>query len=337
MMVGPWPRVLADGTRLDGLDATALADATERLVGEAVAAQVESGMGLITDGLARWPDPDAAVTAALAAGDTGAEGLLVRAWRATAALGAAPTAPTAHGVQVAQVVPGPWTLAIRALGSGAEAGADAADVAARALEIAAALAGELAALAAAGCPVVQVLEPAATAVGADPVARSGFLAAHRRLLEDAGPLHAMLAVVGGSAWEAGADTILGAPYASVLVDLVAGPDNWYLVRAAPGERGIVCGALEAGGGRERRDQAPELAWAANYAASANGRGLARVGLANGSLLGSLAPAEARDALRALGRAAALAALPMDEAVAAGLDPRVQPHPLRRRPAPPAGD
>ena len=72
----------------------------------------------------------------------------------------------------------------------------------------------------------------------------------------------MLAITGGSAWGAGADTILGAPYASILVDLVAGPDNWYLVRAAPGERGIVCAALEAGGGRERRDQAPELVWAA---------------------------------------------------------------------------
>ena len=98
----------------------------------------------------------------------------------------------------------------------------------------------------------------------------------------------------------------------------------------------MCGALEAGGGRERRDQAPELAWAANYAAAANGRGLARVGLANGSLLGSLTPAEARDALRVLGRATGLAALPLDAAVDAGLDPRVRPHPLRRRPRPPAG-
>jgi len=323
MLAGPWPRVLADGTRLDDLRADALAAATERLVGEAVAAQVESGMGLVTDGSVRWPDPTAAVLEALGAGDTGPDGLLVRTWRATAALAEVP---------VAQVVPGPWTLATQAVGGLDEASA----VAERAGVLAGSLAGELAALAAAGCPVVQVLEPAATGVGPDPVARHGFLEAHRLLLEGTGTLHAMLAILGGSAWEAGAETILGAPYASFLLDLVAGPDNWYLVRAAPAERGILCAALEAGGGRERRDQAPELAWAARYAAAANGRGPARVGLANGSPLGSLTPAESREALRALGRAVELAALPVDQAIDAGLDPRVRPHPPRRRPSGSAG-
>jgi hypothetical protein len=325
MLLGAWPRVLVDGTRVADLEADAAAgraptatvdDAVERLVGEAVDAQVEAGMGFVTDGSVRWADPAAELVRALEAGDAGPDGLLVRAWRATAARTDRP---------VAQVVPGPWTLARLGLaGPG-----DPAALPARARALADTLAGELEALGEAGCPAVQVLEHDAVTIGADPARRGGFLEAHRRLLARAGGVHAMLAVVGGSAADAGAETILGAPYESLLVDLVAGPDNWRLVRAAPGERGIVCAALEAGDGRERRDQAPELVWAARYAASANGRGLDRVGLANGSPLGSLTPAEARTALDGLGRAAALAGMPVDAAMAAGLDPRVQPHPLRR--------
>ena len=138
------------------------------------------------------------------------------------------------------------------------------------------------------------------------------------MLAGAPSLHAMLAISGGSAWEAGADTILDAPYRSYLLDLVAGPDNWYLVRATPGDRGIVCAALT---GPTGADQAPLLVWAARYAASANGRGLARVGLANASSLGDLAPEAARRALDGLTRAARLAALEPEEAIAAGLDPR----------------
>jgi hypothetical protein len=200
-------------------------------------------------------------------------------------------------------------------------GGDVRAVAGRAAALADALAAELEALAAAGCPVVRVDEPAAVAIGADEGLRQGFLDAQRRLLRRAGNLHAMLAIVGGSAAEAGAATILGAPYASFLFDLIAGPDNWTLVRAAPGDRGIVCAALRAGGGRERLDQAPELAWAARYAASAMARGLVRVGLANATPLGGLSPEEATATLEALGRAAGLAALPPDEAVRAGMDPR----------------
>jgi hypothetical protein len=134
----------------------------------------------------------------------------------------------------------------------------------------------------------------------------------------------MLAITGGSAHAAGADTILAAPYASFLLDLVNGPDNWHLVRAAGPTRGIVVAALEAGGGRERRDQSPELVWAAHYAASANARGLDRVGLANGTPLGGLSVEEASTALAGLARAARLAALRPGEAVREGLDPRVLP-------------
>ena len=328
MLHGPWPRVTSDGVRLVDLEtavaagrgsAPELASAVDRLVAEAVAAQLESGLGLLTDGSVRWADPARAVTEALAEGDTGPGGMLARAWRAAAQLVEVP---------VAQAVPGPWTLAAGDPDTRGEPGR----VSRRAAVLADALAGELAALAEAGCPVVQVMEPEAVGIGEDAESRSGFLRAQQRLLGSAPDLHAMLVIAGGSAHAAGAEAIFGAPYRSHLFDLIAGPDNWYLVRAAPADRGIICAALVAGDGAEARDQAPQLVWAARYAASAGSRGLERVGLANASLLTGLEPAAARRALEALGRAASLAGLPVAEAVDAGLDPRtVNTKPTRATP------
>ena len=86
---------------------------------------------------------------------------------------------------------------------------------------------------------------------------AGSATAQAALLGDDPPLHAMLAITGGSAWEAGPETILEAPYASYLFDLIAGPDNWYLVRAAPGRPGDrVRGAAGAVG--QRPGAAPRL-------------------------------------------------------------------------------
>ena len=176
-----------------------------------------------------------------------------------------------------------------------------------------------------------VEEPGAVTVGEDEAERELFADAQSALLRDAPALHAMLAISGGSAWEAGAETILAAPYQSYLFDLVAGPDNWHLVRAVPGDRGVVCGALRAD---SAADQAPELVWAARYAASSNGRGLERVGLANAGSLDGLSADDLRRAATALARAAYLATLPLEQAVAEGLDPRTieQPSdpPTRRR-------
>jgi hypothetical protein len=273
----------------------------------AVDAQVEAGLELVTEAGALLPDRDAAILGALGAGDTGPRGLVVRTWQATAE--AVRSAGDGSTVAAAATITGPYTLSAReGSGEGAMTGEAIGD----------ALAGELVALAAAGCPLVVVDEPEAIAIGADDDARARFRSAQRALLPGDPPLHAMLALTGGSAWAAGPETILEAPYASYLLDLISGPDNWDLAREVPGDRGIVCGALRA---PSADDQASVLVWAAQYAASMRGRGLARVGLANASALGSVTPEAARAALAALGRAARFAAMEPDDAIAAGLDRR----------------
>ena len=206
---------------------------------------------------------------------------------------------------VKQAVDGPYSAGIDAGAAGVLARADT-------------LNAVLRELAAAGCPFIEVHEPAATAIGADPAARELFREAHRRLLDGVSGTHLSLAITGGNADTAGIETLLAAPYASLAVDLIAGPDNWRLVVATPGDRGIICGALSAADGS---DDGPELLlWAAGYAASTGGRGPARVGLATASSLAHLSWAAAVRKLERLGEAARLAELPVDERVQ-HMDPR----------------
>ena len=316
MVHGPWPRVTKDGGDLDALEAEQaaghvtddeVAAVRERLVGDVIAVQVDAGLDLVTDGHVRWADPERhALEAIVAIANGEAEpGFLVAAWRAAMAHTDRP---------VAQSVPGPYTLGHRVV-EGPVIGRY--DVT---VGIADTLGRELRALADAGCPVVVIEEPAAVLIGGDKGERALFAEAQRRLLESVPQLHAMLATTGGSVLEAGAETIFAAPYASHLVDLIAGPDNWTLVRAAPGDRGIVCAALQAGPGL-RPDQSPELVWAAHYAASSMGRGIARVGLTNATSLRRLSRRSAKNAARGLAKAARLAVMPREDAVASGLDPR----------------
>src|SRR4029077_5715629 len=95
-------------------------------------------------------------------------------------------------------------------------------------------------------------------------------------------------------------------------------DNWRLVRAVPGDRGIVCGALSTRAGSE--DGPETLLWAAGYAASANGRGRDRVGLATSGGLAHLTWPVAVRKMGHLGEAARPASGPLSEA-APYLDPR----------------
>lgn len=337
MLNGAWPRMTSDGVDLAVLEAAvregrepaaALDEATARLVAEVLAAQTEVGMDLVTDGQVRWADPWAEMLAAIAERRTGDASPLLAAWKAASAL---------TDATVAQWVPGPYTLGRRAVDdavakavaagdeppSASEADRARADVT---LSIADALSHDIGALAAAGCHMVLVDEPDATGIGEDDGERAMFVGAGTRLLANAGDLHAMLLVTGGSADAAGERTIFGPPWHSILVDLIAGPDNWKLVRAAPGDRGIVCAALTVRDDDIEEDQSPLLVWAAHYAASSNGRGLARVGLTNAASLVGRTPGQARRALAQLATAARFAAMSVKGAIEAGLDPKIVSHP-----------
>jgi methionine synthase II (cobalamin-independent) len=161
----------------------------------------------------------------------------------------------------------------------------------------------LAAVLAAGCPVVEVHEPVA-AFPAGAGAGAAFASAHRALLAGLpAKAHVTLAITGGDAEALGAEAVFAAPYRSHLFDLIAGPDSWRSIARAPGDRGIIVGVVDASGGR--RPGLEEVAWAAGYAASLGGRGMARVGLAPSSGLASLDPARARALIELLGEAARL--------------------------------
>jgi hypothetical protein len=178
--------------------------------------------------------------------------------------------------------------------------------------------GEIRALAAVGCALVEVHEPRAVEIGENESKRAAFRDAHLRLLEGVSGVHVSLAITGGNAHAAGVETLLAAPYASLAVDLIAGPENWRLVVATPQDRGIICGAMAAT--PDSDDRVELLLWAAGYAASTANRGPSRVGLATASSVAGVTWEVAVRKLDILGRAARLAEQPADD-VRRRLDPR----------------
>jgi methionine synthase II (cobalamin-independent) len=188
----------------------------------------------------------------------------------------------------------------------------------RPVELAERLRATILALTEAGCPFVEIEEPDALAITIMAGERARFVDAHRRLVDGLTGVHVSLALSGGNLDGAGPATFFDLAYASFAFDLIAGPDNWRLIAAAPGDRGIVCGALDPAAGG---DETPELLmWAAHYAASTQGRGLDRVGLANAPSLATLEPDVALRKLRRVADAATLAGKD-PQAAAAALDPR----------------
>lgn len=241
-----------------------------------------AGLEPLSDGEAAWT------------GDGEPAGLSER-WRAAAAT-------TQRAVK--QAIVGPYTLGR----SGGPAGA------------VDRLGAGIDALAAAGCPLVEVEEPAAVSIGDDPAERRRFSDLHRQLTDGRSDrLHLSLVITGGSADRLGAATLYDLPYASYAFDLIAGPDSWRLIAEAPGDRGIVCGALDPAASADDRPEV--LVWAAHYAASTGGRGLVRVGLANASSLAGLGRDRARRKIRVLAEAARMASLANPEELAGRLDPR----------------
>jgi methionine synthase II (cobalamin-independent) len=222
---------------------------------------------------------------------------IVAAWRHAASL-------TERAVK--QVLVGPYSLA---------AGAGSASTA-----IAESIRATIEALAAAGCQMIEIEEPAAVDIGEDAGRRRRFGGSLRTATAGLGDkVHLSLVLTGGNADGIGAATIYDLPFSSYAFDLIAGPENWRLIAEAPADRGIVCGALDPSA--DAADRPELLIWAAHYAASIKGRGLVRVGLANASSLAGLSRERARAKVQALASAARLAATASPDELAAALDPR----------------
>lgn len=260
-------------------DAADVADDIERLIELAIRAQEEAGLEPITDGRLRDPAFERVQTPKEA----------VERWRSTQSL-------TQRAVK--QALPGPISF------GGGEA-------------TVAALVEAVAALAEAGCPLVEVEETAVDRL-ADEQGRREFRAAHERLLSSVTGTHLSLSIVGGSpdpdAWA----MVLELPYSSIAVDLIAGPDNWNLLTRWAGDRGVIAGVESAAKVDEPKEV---LLWAAHYAASTGGRGIDRVGLGSAGSWANLTWAAAVRKMRLLGEAARLATMPPGEDLARSLDPR----------------
>lgn len=290
-------------------------DSVDELIRVAIGAQEAAGLEPITDGGLRHPDPVAALA-------RGLDGIEVRAgapavvrepprWRAPVHLEAWQFAASCTDRAVKQAIVGPYTLA-RHLAPG-RLGRETVTLA-----LAEALNAELRALAAAGCPLVEVVEDAAVAIGDDPAERRLFRDAQARLTTGVEDVHLSLAIRGGSADGAGSDAILAAPYASYLFDLRAGPDNWRLVVDVPGDRGVIVGAEDAT--VSTAEGVEILTYAIGYAASSGGRGHDRIGIATSGDMSALPWPAAQAKMAGLGRILELYAGPPGSLPAA-MDPR----------------
>jgi 5-methyltetrahydropteroyltriglutamate--homocysteine methyltransferase len=230
---------------IDGLGGLAAGEPTVLPDGEPVTRPV-------VDGSVRWEAP-----------------ITVRDWQ---------FADGATELLVKQTLIGPYTLAALAEPPGARRTALAA-------QFGEALNAEIHALAAAGCPLVEVDEPLALRIGDDAREWRAFHDGHRRLtagFDDPTKPHLSLGLWGGEIHAAGFGLLIDLPYQSFLVDALTGPQNWRFIDAVPSTRGIVVGAADAG--TEQLDETEVLVWAMAWAAQGE-RGSARVGVApNGSLV-----------------------------------------------------
>ncbi len=315
----PRPIVGPDGAPNDPRAADDLdPEIVDDLVVAAVRAQGAAGLEPVTDGRLRDPNSDRLVDLIAAGSADVAAASIVDAWRFVAAT-------TDRAVK--QALPGPYSLGRRlAAGPSGRGAPRRATAEALALGSAEVLAPIVQALANAGCPLVEIEETDGHLIGDDEGERRLFREAHRRLTDvtrsggagQGGEIHLSLSIVGGSAAGAGVETILDAPYASLAVDLIAGPDNWNLVTRTPSTVGVIAGVLSAGTDDESREV---MLWGAHYAASSRGRGIDRVGLGSAGPYANLAWEVAVRKMRRLGEAARIASMPRGEELARSLDPR----------------
>jgi len=213
---------------------------------------------------------------------------------------------------VKQALPGPRWLHGRAQGPRGQA-----HEAGRQANAAQRLTEVVAALAEAGCPLVEIEETAVDRLS-DEDERRNFREAHLQLIEGAAGTHLSLSIVGGAPDPSAWGTVLELPYSSLAVDLIAAPDSWNLVTRWPGDRGVIAGVESAAKADEPKEV---LLWAAHYAASTRGRGMDRVGLGSAGSWANLTWEAAVRKMRLLGEAARLATMPPGDDLARRLDPR----------------
>jgi 5-methyltetrahydropteroyltriglutamate--homocysteine methyltransferase len=300
---------------------TAVAD---RAVREVIEEQEASGLGILSDGELRpddrlagmpaawagiaagppvpWPGSQDAVTQPLVVGRLRLRGpMSIDGWR---------FASSCTSLPVKQRIPGPYTV-------GRLAATNQRTRSSVTRELAASVAAEIAALTAAGCPMVEVEEVLDGAFGEAPGEQDLFGEVHARMTDDLGRdrPHLSLALQGAVPRQAGS-FLFALPYHSYVLDLVSAPDNWHLVAAAPADRGIVCGIADAAS--PALDAAETIIWAA--ALASQGRSADRVGVApNGSMAG-LRREHARRKIEVLGEAVRVASMGPVSEVAIALVP-----------------
>lgn len=287
-------------------DAATMNRAVDEWVIKCIDEQIASGLALVCDADARWPDGQAGL----------ARDLLTGAVTPSAVVAAWQHADADTNVLTKQVLPGPWSASLAL----ATTAADRTPMAHDLVTILALTARELSV---AGCPLIQFDEPAATRgiTRAD-----GFTSSATELASDLGELldaipdgqSVCLGLLDAAPRTELRSALAELPVASYLVDVTPGAESWRFIAMLRPEQGVVVGAVDARSAT--LDDAEMLVWAASLAAEMDARGAARVGISSSGSLAGLQRHYARRKTEQAGMAARLAAMgPLGE-VARALQP-----------------
>jgi hypothetical protein len=304
-------------------------DAEHRLIAQAFAKvvlveQEVAGLAIVSDGDVAHEDRLQTLVAGLGGLSTDRavelpDGAMARApqfdraptWQTPILLDDWRWADAATDLPVKQTLIGPYTIAHLAEPGGAPRGA-------LALGLAEAMNSELRSLASAGCPIIQIDEGALTTIAGDPAEWALYAATQQRLTAGLDDHHLSLGLYHGAVDPAGYATVFDSPYRSYLIDGLAGPAAWRFVFAAPPERGIIVGALDAD--RSVRDEPELMVWAMAWAAD-GGRSGDRIGVAANGSLRAIGRHATRRKIEQMGEAVRIASMGPLQEVAEALDPK----------------
>jgi 5-methyltetrahydropteroyltriglutamate--homocysteine methyltransferase len=259
-VVGSYPKPPAEGETftvrktlhaLERGDASPedLKAAQDELVTEVIREQQEAGIDVVTDGLARWDDIVTPFARHIAGFEIG--GLLrwfdnnvyyrrpvargAVDWRGPSSVDGYRFAAQIADCPVKAVIPGPVSFARLSVNE------HYADHEAFVLAIASVLAQEAAELEAAGAPIIQIDEP--SLLGA-PEDLDLAIEAVGRITGELSEARTVLATYFGDAKRLGTG-IFKIPTDAFGFDLISGPENIELIKAAPDDKGIQAGIVDA--------------------------------------------------------------------------------------------